>query len=453
MTALSRIAGCAKLQICHLAIVFWRKKCNFAERFTVRLLYRFVLSLSSVVVPVLSFFNSKMRKGADGRRSTLEIIHRTIGSKDQVFWFHCASLGEFEQGRPVFEALVAKHPTYKVVLSFFSPSGYEHCPNLDWISAKVYMPLDSKKNAEQFIAAVHPSMAVFVKYDIWPNHLRAIYHTGGRAVLISAVFRPSQVYFKNYGQMFASALNAFEHIFVQDDASKQLLNQHGFDQVTVSGDTRYDRVSINKATNIDLPDIERFVDNRPCFVAGSIWPDDLDLISTFLNIPHGPKCILVPHEIDENAIAQLQKQLIRSSVLYSKSQNQKLEDFEILIIDCVGLLSKIYHFADVAYVGGAAGTTGMHNVLEPAVFGCPIVIGKNHQRYPEATSLIEHGGMFSVSHPHVFYQTVSSLFENHEERVKLGRINSDFVASQCGATAVVTNYFFEHPFDQNHSFV
>ena len=380
-----------------------------------------------------------------GRKSSLRVLREIIKPTDQTLWFHCASLGEFEQGRTVFEFVVSKYPDHKVVLSFFSPSGFENCPNLSWITAKVYLPLDSKSNAEQFAAAVHPTLAVFVKYDIWPNHLRALYHVGGRAILISAVFRPNQIYFKWYGTLFAAALNAFEHIFVQDETSQIHLNQHGFTEVTVSGDTRYDRVLNLKVSTIDLPEIERFINGQLCFVAGSIWPEDLGLIATFVNVPHGPKSILVPHEINPDKIRHIQRQLSRSSVLYSEREGKQLEDFDILIIDSIGLLSRIYHFADVAYVGGAAGTTCLHNILEPAVFGCPIVIGKNYKKFPEAIDLIENGGGKSVAHPHVLYQTIGSLMEDPEERLKLGHLNAQFVASKSGATAVINSYLSNHP--------
>ena len=380
-----------------------------------------------------------------GRKSSLSILSETIKPTDQTLWFHCASLGEFEQGRTVFEFLASQNPNHKIVLSFFSPSGFENCPNLGWITAKVYLTLDSESNAAQFAAAAHPSLAVFVKYDIWPNHLRALYHIGGRAVLISAVFRPHQIYFKWYGKLFRTALNAFEHIFVQDEVSQLYLNQHGFSEVTVSGDTRYDRVLNQKVSEIDLPEIEQFINGQLCFVAGSIWSEDMDLIASFVNWTSGQKIILVPHEIDSGKIKGIQKQLSRSSILYSEREGRQLEDYDVLIIDCIGLLSKLYHFADVAFVGGASGNTGLHNVLEPAVFGCPIVIGKNYSKFPEAIALIENGGMTSVSHPHVLYQTVSSMMEDPQERLRLGRLNAQFVESKGGATAVINSYLRSHP--------
>lgn len=407
------------------------------------LLYRFVIFLCDLLIPVVSIVNKKIRAGMLGRKSTFAVLQGCISANDKTLWFHCASLGEFEQGRPVFESIVSQYPNHKVVLSFFSPSGFENCPKLDWITTKVYLPLDSKSNAKKFMTQAHPSLAVFVKYDVWPNHLRALYRTGGRAILISAVFKSNQIYFQWYGKMFAAALNAFEHIFVQDNASKELLNESGFSEVTVSGDTRYDRVLSQKTLSIDLPDIEQFVDNQLCFVAGSIWPEDVGLLSNFINIPNGPKCILVPHEIDAAAIKQLQKQLSRTSVLYSKRGQVQIADYSVLIIDCVGLLSKIYHFADVAYVGGAAGTSGLHNVLEPAVFGCPVVIGKNYHKFPEAKALIRNGGLKSVSHPHDLYQTVSSLMEDVEERQNLGQLNAKFIASMHGATAIINTYLTE----------
>jgi 3-deoxy-D-manno-octulosonic-acid transferase len=307
-------------------------------------------------------------------------------------------LGEYEQGLPVFKELRKLYANHKIVLTFFSPSGYEIRKNTDVADAVVYLPMDTKANAKRLLDLVKPELTIFVKYDFWPNYLSELKKRQHRAMLISAVFRPNQAFFKFYGGWMRKALRAFEHIFVQNEASKGLLNSINFKNVTVSGDTRFDRVSDQLLQDNTLPFIETFKNNQLCVVIGSSWPEDEELLVKFINnhASKDVKYIIAPHNMKVSQIANLKEKLKAKTVLYSEMEGKELSDYSVFVIDTIGLLSKIYSYADIAYVGGAMGTTGLHNILEPAVFGVPIIIGKDYSKFPEAFDMIENGGLISI---------------------------------------------------------
>ena len=403
--------------------------------------YNILTYIAAFHVKLIAFFNAKMKLGVRGRSETLEILKNKLSANDKTLWFHCASLGEYEQGLPVFEAVKKDYPKHKIVLSFFSPSGFEVRKNASIADIVVYLPLDTKKNAQQFADLVNPELVLFVKYEVWPNYMNAIKSKGIRALLISALFRKEQIYFKWYGSLMRKALSAFEHIFVQDKASKKLVESIGLNNVTISGDTRFDRVSNQLKLDNNLPDIEAFKGSKICVVFGSTWPKDDALLIDYINSTTKPaKFIIAPHNIKAKQIEQLQNQIKKKTIRYSETENQTLSTYNVLIIDSIGLLSKIYSYADIAYVGGATGTTGLHNTLEPAVFGIPIIIGNNFSKFPEAFKMIEKGGMFTIKNKQELKLILDKLIENKDFTSSSGNKNLQFIEENRGAVIQIIDY-------------
>lgn len=389
-----------------------------------------------------SLFSDKIRKGNVGRKITFEILRENLKKTDSTFWFHCASLGEYEQGLPLFNVIRERFPKHKIVLSFFSPSGYEVRKKSPIADIVVYLPLDTKSNAKKFLDIVKPELTVFVKYDIWPNYLMELKKRQFRAILISANFRETQSFFKFYGKPLRDALFAFEHIFTQNESSKKLLVTIGYDNVTVSGDTRFDRVSNQLEQNNHLDFVETFKQNKLCVVAGSTWPDDEAFLTEFINneFSSNVKFIIAPHNIKKEQIKSLQEKLVVKSVLFSEKTTEQLKDAQVLIVDTIGLLSKIYSYADIAFVGGAVGTTGLHNILEPAVFGVPIIIGSNHSKFPEARAMISLNGVFSISTQKEFNTVLIDLIANPTKRSNAGNSNSNYTKENKGALNKIMTY-------------
>ncbi|WP_303318569.1 glycosyltransferase N-terminal domain-containing protein [Flavivirga abyssicola] len=389
-----------------------------------------------------SLFNEKIKKGVVGRQNSFKVLKNHLNSGDKTLWFHCASLGEYEQGLPVFKELRKRYKQHKIVLSFFSPSGYEIRKNSPIADIVVYLPLDSKKLSKRFVNLLNPELSVFVKYDIWPNFLNELKRKKCRAILISAAFRKNQPYFKFYGKALRRALFTFEHIFTQNDVSKALLKSINYNDVTVSGDTRFDRVFSQLELNNDLPFIETFKDDKLCVVAGSTWPEDENLLIDYINSSNhkNVKFIIAPHNIKPSQINNIQEKLNVTSVLYSKKDDKQLASAQVFIIDTIGILSKVYSYANIAYVGGAMGHTGLHNTLEPAVFGVPIIIGPNHQKFPEANAMININGMFSISNQESFNTILNELIQNKEKRLSCGKNCSDYIQKNKGAVIQIIDY-------------
>lgn len=384
----------------------------------------------------------KLKHGVLGRKNTFIILENYINKDDKTFWFHCASLGEYEQGLPVFEALKAKHPNYKVVLTFFSPSGYEVRKNTKIADFVTYLPLDTKTNAKRFLDLINPDYIIFVKYEIWPNFLLEIKKRQLKAILISAVFRKNQSFFKWYGGFMKSALFGFNHVFTQDKNSEKLLKSINYQNVSVSGDTRFDRVSNQLNMDNSVSFIDTFKDKKLCIVFGSTWPDDDKLFMDFINNNSNPniKFLIAPHNIKTSYITSIKSQLKPNVISYSEMNGNDLSDYTIFIMDTIGYLSKVYSYADIAYVGGAAGSTGLHNILEPAVFGIPILIGTNYQKFQEAKTLINIGGVISVSSSKAFNSTMNGLINDTTLRFEKGNINRDFILKNKGAVIQILDY-------------
>src|SRR5690606_12957844 len=333
-------------------------------------------------------------------------------------------------------------PRHKIILSFFSPSGYEIRKNSPIADVVIYLPLDTKHNAKEFLDIVKPELTVFVKYDIWPNFLNELKKRKLRAILISANFRENQSFFKFYGKPRREALFAFEHIFTQNEASKKLLESIHYNKVTVSGDTRFDRVTSQLDQDNYLEFVKTFKQNKLCVVAGSTWPEDEALLIEFINreAPKDVKFIIAPHNIKFGQIKNLQDKLLVKSVLFSEKEVRSLKEAQVFIVDTIGILSKIYSYADIAFVGGAVGTTGLHNILEPAVFGMPIIIGDNHSKFPEAKGMISFNGVFSVSGQKELNAILIELIRNSEKRSLSGNNNFDYIKRNKGALNKIISY-------------
>ena len=403
-----------------------------------RLFYNISIELAAVIVRLFGGLNKKIYLGQKGRNSSLNILKKTLFPSDKVIWLHCASLGEYEQGLPVFQALKKHYNNYKFVMTFFSPSGYEIRKDNPIADVVVYLPLDQKAAVNSFLDVVHPELIVFVKYDLWPNYLSEIKRRNITSILISALFRPSQVYFKFYGGWLKNSLFSFDHIFTQDTASKTLLNSIGYTAVSVSGDTRFDRVGNQLKTDNTLDFIAEFKNNQTCVVAGSTWPEDETLLIDYINSSsEATKFIIAPHNMDLNQIQSMIKRLKKPTVCYSNHTNETLEDKSVFIVDTIGILSKIYSYADIAYVGGGMGTSGLHNTLEAATFGLPIVIGKNYQKHPEAKAMLSKGGLFSIRGFKSLESTLNMLVNDSDKRIECGQKNKDYIEDNKGASELI----------------
>ena len=404
-------------------------------------MYNLIIYLYYLGVIVVSLFNEKVRKMWRGEREAIRILKEKVDPNAKYVWFHAASLGEFEQGRPLMEQLRRDYPEYKILLTFFSPSGYEVRKNYEGADIICYLPLDTITNARRFLRTIRPVMAFFIKYEFWYNYLHILSHRGVPVYSVSSIFRPSQVFFRWYGRQYSHVLKCFTRFYVQNDVSRELLATIGVTDVTVVGDTRFDRVLQIKAAAKQLPVVENFVGKSKCFIAGSSWqPDEEIFIPWFKDHPDW-KLIIAPHVIGEDHLQQIEKLLAgRKVVRYSavaNSQlsiiNSQLQDSSVLIIDCFGLLSSIYRYADVTYVGGGFGV-GIHNTLEAAVWDVPVIFGPNNERFQEAQGLKTCGGGLEIHNADDF-QRIMQHFINEPAAIKeAGRQSGLFVEQMTGAT-------------------
>ena len=377
----------------------------------------------------------------DGQSNSFGILKAKIKAYDKMIWFHAASLGEYEQGLPLMEKIRSKYPNHLIVLTFFSPSGYEIRKNNGVADVTVYLPLDTKSNVKQFMEIVRPEMAFFIKYEYWPNYLNALKCSETPTYLVSGIFRENQAFFKWYGGFYRKGLDAFDHFFVQNSSSKELALTLGKSNVTVSGDTRFDRVAAILERDNNLDYISEFKNNTLTIVAGSSWPKDESLLVDFINSTSVPlKFIIAPHNIEPDQILELKNSITKKCVLFSENSSASLAEFDVFIIDVVGILTKIYSYADIAYVGGGFGNPGVHNILEPATFGVPIIIGPNFSHFAEATALVNMGGCVSISDKESLFVILEILINNEDIRNEKGHICSTFVEMNKGATAIVMNY-------------
>lgn len=401
-------------------------------------LYNLLVLLASFVVKIAALFSPKIKLFVAGRKVVFSTLAKAIQPTDKTIWFHAASLGEFEQGLPVIEKIKEKYPSHKIVITFFSPSGYEVRKNSKVADAIIYLPIDTKSNAEKFLEAVHPEMAFFIKYEYWPNYLNELKRLQIPTYLISGIFREKQVFFKWHGGFYRKALDAFDYFFVQNAKSKELLLKIGKTNVIISGDTRFDRVAsiLEKDNSLDF--ISAFKNDRLTIVVGSSWPKDEALLIEFINTNnYDLKFIIAPHNIKEEQIQQLRNSITKKTVLFSEKENKNLADPDVFIIDTIGILTKIYSYADIAYVGGGFGNPGVHNILEPATFGVPIVIGPNFSHFAEAVALVNMEGCVSISNQKELNEAFENLIQNEDIRFEKGHICSTFVQMNKNVTDTI----------------
>ena len=408
-------------------------------------LYNLVVILASQLLKIVALFSPKMKLFVDGRKSVFETLAKTIQATDKTIWFHAASLGEYEQGLPVIETIKQQFPTHKIVVTFFSPSGYEVRKNNTVADATVYLPLDTISNAKQFVELVHPEMVFFIKYEYWPNYLNELKKQKIKTYLISGILRENQAFFKWYGEFYRNTLKTFDFFFVQNESSKNLLQSIGFNNVKVSGDTRFDRVVSILERDNSLDFIEQFKDNKTTIVIGSSWPKDESLLVNYINQSSDEvKFIIAPHNIKQEQISNLKNQIQKKTILFSENVETRLiaslQEYNVFIIDTIGILTKIYSYADVAYVGGGFGNPGVHNILEPATFGVPIVIGPNYSHFAEATALVNMEGCISIQNQTQLNEAFDLLLHNEDERLEKGHICSTFVQMNKGATQTIINH-------------
>jgi len=403
------------------------------------ILYNIGIRIYHLGILISSPFNRKAKLWISGRKNIFGRLQSAIDPSDQIIWFHCSSLGEFEQGRPVIEKMREVSPEKKILLTFYSPSGYEirkDFPGVDYI---FYLPLDTRKNARKFIHIVHPEKVYFIKYEYWFHFLKELEITQTNTFLISAIFRKDQVFFKWYGKWFRRMLKSFNHLFVQDDNSIQILSRIGITNVTVSGDTRFDRVFSIAGKAKQYPGIEAFVSDKRTLVMGSTWPGDEEILIRYINESKLQlKYIIAPHEVHEANIRRIETRVEKNTLRYTGLENSEPEKADVLIIDTIGILSSVYQYGTVAYIGGGFGK-GIHNILEAATFGLPIIFGPQFSRFKEAHDLINSGGAFSVSDYNEFLQILTSLLTGENTLKPASELARNYVISSKGATEKIVS--------------
>jgi len=388
------------------------------------ILYTIGIQLHIIVIHIAALFNAKAKLWVKGRKAIFQKLTEAIKENQDIVWFHCASLGEFEQGKPIIEGYKLKYPNHKILLTFFSPSGYEIRKNYDGVDWVFYLPSDTKKNAIQFLSIINPIKVIFIKYEFWFNYMTELNKKNIPFYSVSSIFRKEQYFFKY--DWAAKQLNNVSHFFVQDKNSKELLQNIGFTNCTVAGDTRFDSVIANTQNSVSIPLIEEFTKNKTTIICGSTWTQDEALLAKYIKGNPNYNYIIAPHEILQ--ISALQKQT--NALLFSKADNTNINNCNVLIIDSIGILSNIYKYGDLAYIGGGFGS-GIHNILEAATFGLPLVFGPNYQKFKEANELIELGGAKSISNFSELEITILSSINFNKSIAK------NYIKSNAGATEII----------------
>ena len=410
-------------------------------------MYNIVIYLYLTGVAIVSLFNQKVRKMWRGEREAFSVLKQKVDPNAKYVWVHAASLGEFEQGRPIMECIRRDHPEYKILLTFFSPSGYEVRKNYEGADIVCYLPLDTITNARRFLRLIRPCMAFFIKYEFWYNYLHILRHRGVPTYSVSSIFRPGQIFFRWYGRQYGRVLKCFTKFFVQNEVSRELLATIGIHRVEITGDTRFDRVLQIKDSAKQLPLVESFVSpvaseaaaQRKCFIVGSSWEPDEDIYIPYFSDKDW-KLIIATHVVSPERVGLLKKRLVEQGkkvVLYSEADKPEvkgtLSEADVMIIDCYGLLSSIYRYADVAYVGGGFGV-GIHNLPEAAVWSVPVFFGPNNARFQEAQDLKQNGGGLEITNSHDFEQLMNDLIAHPDTIKERGRQAGSYVMNRSGAT-------------------
>ncbi len=405
------------------------------------LLYNLGIFIYTTLIHILSPFNSKASLWTQGRKNWRVRYREVINPRERNIWVHCASLGEFEQGRPVIEKIKSKHPEYKLILTFFSPSGYEIIKGTAAADSIIYLPSDSPANAARFIELVNPEFVIFVKYEFWYNYISVLYRNHIPLYLVSAIFRPGQHFFRWYGSFFRVMLGRFAKIFVQDQTSKDLLNAIGLENIYITGDTRFDRVARITANAKEITQIGQFRGGEKLFLAGSSWKRDEEIITRYINsFPGKMKWVFAPHEIDNPNIERLEKLLNVKHVRYSRF-NSDSADARVMIIDNIGMLSSAYRYAYIAEVGGGFGS-GIHNILEPACWGVPVLFGPNYEKYREAVELINENGAITFDSYAKFSDILEKLLDDEMFYLKYSKTAGIYITKNTGATGRIMQELF-----------
>ncbi len=405
------------------------------------LLYNIGISLYSQLIRLAAIKLPKAKLWYDGRDGLFESMQRAIDPKDRVIWVHVASLGEFEQGRPLIERFKETHPEYKILLTFFSPSGYEVRKNYSGADYIFYLPIDTTSNARRFLDIAHPEIAIFVKYEFWLNLLFELRRRGVKSYIISAIFRKKSIFFKSYGYLWRRALESFDMMFVQDNNSKTLLASLGFDNVVVAGDTRFDRVAAIAKAAKAIPQIERFKGDSRCFIAGSTWSADEEVLKSLVEQNRDIKFVIAPHEVDESRVKAIEEIFGGCAVRFTTATEEQLSSAQVLILDTIGLLSSCYQYGEFAYIGGGFGV-GIHNTLEAATFAIPIAFGPNYKKFKEATDMVSLGACCSISNTEELSTWFSPLLNDEDLYTKKCRAAREYTSNKCGATGVIARTIF-----------
>lgn len=407
-----------------------------------RILYTFGIRFFSFAVAFASFFNEKAKLLHGGRREVWQKLS-ALKNESSVVWIHCASLGEFEQGRPVIEALKEQVPGKKILLTFFSPSGYEVRKNYNLADVVCYLPADTSRNARKFLSIVKPEEAFFVKYEFWPNFFNELSRRQIPLYSVSAIFREKQMFFKWYGRWFKKALDAVTRFYVQDETSGNLLHRIGLDNYDVAGDTRFDRVTAIVEAATEVPVAARFSESIGfVIVAGSTWPPDEDILVRYINqAPEGVRMIVAPHEVHEGHIRDIEQKLKVPFFRFTQRENADVAASRVMIVDTIGLLSAIYRYGQVAWIGGGFGK-GIHNTLEAATYGMPVLFGPAFHKFKEARDLIDWGGGFSMDNYDDFFSLIEKFRNDETQRSESGKAAGSYVKSMCGATRMIMEQVF-----------
>ncbi len=396
-------------------------------------LYSFSIFVYSLLIKIASYFSKKAKLRNDGVKLTFEIL-KNFNSKKTI-WFHCASLGEFEQGRPLIEKIKSENPEYQIAISFFSPSGYEVRKNYEFADVVFYLPSDTQKNAQKLIKLLNPELVIFVKYEFWYWILKELKKQNIPTYLVSGIFRNKQIFFKAYGGFYRKILLNFKHLFIQNEESKLLLESINIKNTTVAGDTRFDRVLEISKNKKSFPIIESFTKNKLVFIAGSSWKKDEEIIFNFINNyeKENMKFIIAPHEIKKENIERIKSLTNKKTILFSEAKIDNVKEATVLIIDNIGMLSSLYSYADIAYIGGGFGA-GIHNTLEAAVYGIPLIFGKIYHKFNEAKELIKRNAAFSINNEIEFNSIVNNLVSEKSFRKQVGEKAADYIQENIGAS-------------------
>ena len=396
------------------------------------MIYNLAMYILELGVKLAALFSDKPAKMVKGYREVFDLLQRKIDRNAQYIWFHSASLGEFEQGRPLIDRIRKEYPQYKILQTFFSPSGYEVRKNYDGADIVCYLPIDNPSNVKKFVDLVNPCMVFFVKYEFWQNYLNTLYKKGIPVYSVSSIFRSNQIFFRWYGKGYQQVLKTFAHLFVQNEESKQLLAGIGVNNTTVVGDTRFERVLDICAAAKQLPLVQKFKGDSLTFVAGSSWAPDEDIFIKYFNAHLEMKLIIAPHVVNDSHLKEIESKLQRSCVRYTKATEENVQQADCLMIDCYGLLSSIYRYGEISYIGGGFGV-GIHNVLEAAVYGIPVIFGPNNKKFREAQHLLANKGGFEINGYEDIEQLMNKFLTDEAYLKQSGKAAGDYVKGNAGA--------------------